>query len=294
MPPGLAIAAALALPSAEAAPLSTDIAVLDETGLCPEARQGHDALEHIVQRPVVPVAPSDTVFANIAFRRANGGFEALLHLTGAKQGERRLTDTGDSCGPLVQAVAVTLALLIDSGPHPLLTAMEGKRALPTPTLSLGSGPAFGMLPSATAAFHASLGVLWPRWSAHLGGFYLWPRDAQLAPGKVHVSLAAADGLLCRAFPGPALRFDACAAGVAGWLSGKGEGYPVSSQAGFFWSSVGAALRLGGPLGQRWLWAIATEGLLPLGQRSFSIGNLGVAYRSARMGGMAELQLATRL
>jgi hypothetical protein len=94
--------------------------------------------------------------------------------------------------------------------------------------------------------------------------------------------------------GPSLQLDGCAAGAAGWLSGQGEGYPVSSQADFFWSSLGAAIRLGGPLGQRWLWAITTEGLVPLGQRSFSVGNLGVAYRSARVGGLAQLHLGIRL
>jgi hypothetical protein len=294
-PQGLLLAVALSTSTAVAGPLSAEIRVLEATVGCPESRELHTMVEHIVQRPIMPTLPLDTMFTTVRFRRAGTGLEALVQLTGAKQGERWLTDTGESCAPLAQAVAVTLALLIDSRPAPAdsVTALPSLRS--QGALSLGLGPTLGLLPSASLAFDAALELMWPRWSVHAGAVYLLPRDAQLGPGRVHVGLYSADVRLCRWLLGvPSLQLDGCAAGAAGWLSGQGEGYPVSSQAGFFWSSLGAALRLGGPIGQRWLWAITAEGLVPLGRRSFSVGNLGVAYRSARVAGLAQLHLGVRL
>jgi hypothetical protein len=231
------------------------------------------------------------VFASVRFRRAEAGFEALVQLTGAKQGERALTDTGESCAPLAQAVAVTLALLVDNAPAPTSPPADVPSPRSQGAVSLGGGPALGLLPSASLAMDATLHFSWPRWSVHAGGFTLLPRDAQLGPGRVKVQLTAAHGMVCRRLGGgSSLRLDGCAAGAAGWLSGQGAGYPSSSRAGFFWSSLGAAVRLGGPIGQRWLWAVTAEGLVPLGQHRFSVGNLGVAYRSARVAGLAQLHL----
>ena len=292
---GLFLAVALSTSSAAAAPLSAEISVLDGAAGCPESRELHATVEHIVQRPLLPSSPSDTVFATVSFRRVGTGFEAQVHLMGAKQGERWLTDTGEDCAPLAQAVAVTLALLVDSRPPPDSTAADLRTLRSRGALSIGLGPTLGLQPSAGLAFDAALEVRWPRWSVHAGGVYLQTRDAELGPGLVSVRLTWADVLLCRLLSGgPSLQLDACAAGAAGWLSGQGEGYPDSSKAGFFWSSLGAAMRLGGPLGERWVWAITTEGVVPMRQHSFSVGNLGVAYRSDRVGGLARLHLGARL
>ena len=294
-PLGLFLAAVLATSSAVADPLSAEISVPEPTAGCPASRELRALVERIAQRPLLPTSPSDTVFATVRFRQAGTGFEAQVHLTGAKQGERLLTDTGESCAPLAQAVAVTLALVMDSRPTPATPRAVVPLLQSRGTLSLGLGPTLGLVPSAGMAFSAALGVTWPRWSVHAGGVYWQTREAVLGSGHVTVRLAAANVLLCRWRVGkPNLHLEACAAGAAGWLSGQGQDYPVSSQAGFFWSAFGAAMRLGGQLGERWLWAVSAEGLVPLSQRSFSVGNLGVAYQTDRVGGLAQLHLGTRL
>jgi hypothetical protein len=294
LPSGLLLAIALSTSSALAAPLSAEIRVIDASVGCPDARELHATVERILQRSLSPTLPADTVFASVRFRQAGTGFEALVHLTGAKQGERTLTDTGGSCAPLAQAVAVTLALLVDNAPAPTVPPAEPSFRSQG-AVSLGLGPVLGLLPSASLALDATLQLIGPRWSVHAGGFTLLPRDAELGPGRVSVRLYSAHGMVCRrVWGGSSLRLDGCAAGAAGWLSGQGEGYPISSQAGFVWSSLGAAVRLGGPIGSRWLWAVSTEGLVPLGQHRFSVGNLGVAYRSARVAALVQLHLGVRL
>ena len=66
---------------------------------CPSVVELQSAIEHIVQRSLV--SPStERLMANVEFRRGDSGFSALVRLTGAKQGERLLTDTGGSCAPL--------------------------------------------------------------------------------------------------------------------------------------------------------------------------------------------------
>jgi len=294
-PQGLFLAVALAASSATAAPLSAEITILDPAAGCPDALALRAMVETIVQRPILPSSPTDTLYTTVRFRRAGSGFEAQVHLAGAKQGERWLTDTGENCAPLAQAVAVTLALLIDSHPTPANATTDDHPRRSQGALALGLGPTLGLLPSTALAFDAALEVRWQRWSVQAGGIYLQPRDADLGPGHVRVRLAFANMVLCRGLAGgPPLQLDACAAGAAGWLSGRGQGYPDSSQAAFFWNAFGAAMRLGGLLGGRWRWVITAEGLVPLGQRSFSVGNLGVAYRTDRVGGLAQLHLGVHL
>jgi hypothetical protein len=293
-PKGAWLAVLLAASSAAAAPLSADITVQGDAESCPSSAELAAAVEQIVQRPLGAAGPSDTVTATVRFQRTDVGFQALLRLAGAKQGERSLTDTTESCAPLAQAVAVTLAVLIDAdatpAARPVVSSPRSRGSL-----SLGVGPALGLVPSVSLAMGGEMAVGWRRWSVHVGGIYLLPREERLGPGDVQVHLAYADALLCRLIHlGASLEVEACGVGAAGWLSGTGEGYPSSSQAAFFWSSLGAALRLGGTLGGTWLWRLSTEALAPLAERSFSIGNLGVAYRTGRVGGLAQLQLGMRL
>ena len=234
--------------------------------------------------------------ANVEFRRGDSGFSALVRLTGAKQGERLLTDTGGSCAPLAQAVAVTLALLMDIGPGP---PAPSPASSPAPgshgDLWLFSGGALGLSAAPALALGGGATLAWARWSLLVSGGGVLPRDADLAPGRVRVGLARGELLLCRTLTGgPRARLDACAGGGAGWLSGQGQGYPVSTNAGFAWAAADAAVRLAGVVGGYWVWGVETELLVPFRQNTFSVENAGVAYRSSPWAGLLALQLGARL
>ena len=299
LPSAFALAAALAAAPATAVPLSAELTVARAPAAadCPLAGELQAAVERIVQRPVAS-APGERLIADVQFHRSENGFEAVVRLAGAKQGERRLTDTGGSCAPLAQAVAVTLALLVDLGPEPPV-------AVPPPApppqsgshgeLWIGSGGGLGLSAGPALAVCGGVAASRARWSLRGGGGAVLPRAAELAPGSVRVSLVRGELLLCRAFAGgPRALLDACAGGTAGWLSGLGQGYPVSMDAGFLWAAAGAAVRLGGGVGGLWLWGVQAELLVPFRRHSFSIENAGVAYRSSPVAGLLELQLGVRL
>jgi len=292
----MALAAALAALPAVAEPLAAALTVTRTPAAadCPSAGELQVAIERIVQHPVAS-ATGERLVADVRFDRGQAGLEALIRLAGAKQGERRLTDTGVGCSPLAQAVAVTLALLMDLGPAP--------RPSPTPRaasdshgdLWLGGGAGIGLSAAPTLTVRVGVAASWARWSLRGSGGGVLPHEAKLAPGSVRVGLARGELLLCRSLAaGPRARWEACAGGTAGWLWGHGQGYPVSTDAGFVWAAGGTALRVGGPLGSHWVWGVEAELLAPLRRHTFSIENVGVAYHSSPVAGQLELQIGARL
>ena len=299
LPSALALAAVLAAPPTTAEPLSVELTVARSPAAtdCPLAGELRTAVERIVQRSIAS-SPGDRLIVDVQFLRGYSGFEAVVRLAGAKQGERRLTDTGGSCAPLEQAVAVTLALLVDLDPEP-------PEPMPPPARSPASGShgdlwicgggGLGLSAGPTLAGGGGTAASWARWSLRGGGGFVLPRQAALAPGYVRVGLVRGEVLLCRALAaGLRARLDACAGGSAGWLTGQGQGYPASMDAGFLWAAAEAAVRLGGVVGGHWLWGVQAEVLTPFGRHTFSVENAGVAYRSSPVAGLLELQLGARL
>jgi hypothetical protein len=300
LPSAVALAAALAAAPSLAAPLSAEVTVerAPEAADCPSAGELQAAIERIVQRPVV-AAHGERLVADVQFLRGkdgNQGFEALVRLAGAKQGERRLTDTGGSCAPLAQAVAVTLALLVDLGPEPRpMPSVSPLDPRSRGEIWLFGGGGLGLTAGPTAAGGGGAAVAWARWSLRASGGAVLPREAELSPGSVRVGLARGELLLCRALAsGLRARLDACAGGTIGWLSGRGQGYPVSMNAGFWWVAAEAAIRLGGVVGGRFLWGLQAGLAVPSARHTFSVENAGVAYRSSPVAGLLELQVGARL
>src|SRR4051812_24967108 len=99
--------------SAGAAPLSASFTVtrLAEASDCPDA----DALDATVKGILGGAAARELVVrADVEFARDALGYRAVMHLRGAKQGERTLTDSGPTCVALGRAVGITMALLLDT------------------------------------------------------------------------------------------------------------------------------------------------------------------------------------
>jgi hypothetical protein len=235
----------------------------------------------------------------VSFDRSEGGFRALVHLAGAKPGERELTDTGPNCAPLTQAVAITLILLADRGPEaqtlPQSTSAPDLSTRATPSwraarVFLASGAGLGLVgaPSLDAAAGLSV-VRSSGWGLVGALFYVVPRGTSLPPGEVRVWLVAAEAEVCRAIGdvGGTLLL-VCAGGAAGWLTGRGVGYPTERAAGFPWLAGSARIGLGGALVGRVRWTLQAELLVPIRRQTFSIDNLGPAWESRPVGGRVDL------
>jgi hypothetical protein len=243
-------------------------------------------------------ASSAAIEAEIAFDRTVERLRAKVRLGGAKTGERELTDTGPSCAPLAQSVAITLVLLADHGPEsPMVSAPSAAmESVPPPSawragrVSAVGGTGLGLV--STVAGTLSVGMFAERrsgWGLAGGVFFVAPRRTSFPPGEVRVWLLAAEAQLCRAAGGDhRMSLAACVGGAGGYLAAQGFGYPTSRATGFPWFAANARLALGGPIVGRLRWLAQAEVLVPLRRQTFSIDALGTAWESRPVGGRLEL------
>lgn len=299
---------------AAAAPLSAELSVARGAGAedCPD----RDALGRIVERIGGRLRPGGEVRAEVQFARAVTGYQAVLRLEGAKEGERTLTDTGPTCTALGRAVGITLALVLDAGLEapseaapPVVSALPPAASvvvasdLPEPPstagfLAITAGPALGLVgaPSLAGglAFELRAGR---RLRVRLDGQYVAPRATAFDSGEVDVTLVAARLRACGVVAGldAPVQLALCAAGAGGQLRGEGRGYAVRNDAATLgWVAAGGGVELGGGLGRRWTWGVGADALAPLWKSTFSIENRGIAFRSSAAAVVVQASLGVRL
>lgn len=131
-------------------------------------------------------------------RQPDGTFQALVRASAPIEGERTLSDRGKGCGSLGEAVAVTMALLLDGASEDsdraatrrVVQTVPVVRARASGQIFVGGGVTAGTVPETSAKIGAEL-VFQPlsRWrsiSPEIGaGFAYVPSvDARLGPGTV--------------------------------------------------------------------------------------------------------------
>jgi hypothetical protein len=293
-----ALAAAVGLARAEPLPIGLVVSRSATAQGCPDGTELAALVEQVARRPhLAGGAGGAGIEAEIAFERTFDRLRATVRLGGAKTGERELTDTGPSCAPLAQAVAITLVLLADHGPEAAMpTASPAAEPVPQPSawragrVSAAGGAGLGLV--STVAGTLAVGMSAERrsgWGLAGEVFLVTPRRTARAPGEVRVWELAAGAQLCRA-AGDDRRtlFAVCAGGAAGYLAAQGFGYPTSRAAGFPWFAASARVALGGPIAVRLRWLAQAELLVPLRRQSFSIDGLGPAWESRPVGARLEL------
>ncbi|WP_437292928.1 hypothetical protein [Sorangium sp. So ce426] len=220
------------------------------------------------------------------------------------------SEVGASCGELVEAVALTLAILLDSDPPapapvapapapspvapapapvaPALAPAAPARApvVPAPpppppraargdvSMELGAAQTMGMLDPFRAAAIADVSLRRRGWSAGVGGVWLPPQDTELAPGVVSLGLGAATARGCATIAGDldGLRLSACAAAVLGAVYGSGKGFAPDREASAPWFALGgSAVAEGTLLGSSALgWSARATLLAPVARARFTV------------------------
>jgi len=290
---------AVALARAEPLPIGLVVSRGATAQGCPDRTELAALVEQVARRPHLAGATSSVAIeAEVGFERTSDLLRAKVRLGGAKTGERELTDTGPSCAPLAQAVAITLVLLADHGPEApaVAAASAATESVPPPSawragrVSAVGGTGLGLV--STVAGTISVGMFAERrsdWGLAGNVFFVAPRRTSLSPGEVRVWLLAAEAHLCRAAGGDhRTSLAVCAGGAGGYLAAQGVGYPTSRATGFPWFAASARLALGGPIAGRLRWLAQAELLVPLRRQSFSIDALGTAWESRPVGGRLEL------
>ncbi|WP_437720638.1 hypothetical protein [Sorangium sp. So ce861] len=219
----------------------------------------------------------------VHFLRTEATYTAVLQAGG--RARQLSSEAGATCDELVEAVALTVAILLDSQPAPppapppaAPAPPPAPVAVPPPrpppqaprgdvALELGAAGTVGMLDLFRPAAVADVSLRRSAWSAGLGAVWLPRQDIEVAPGVVSVGLVAATARGCATLLGEldGFRLSACAVSLLGAVHGAGKGFDPDREAAAPWFALGASALAEGPLfGTRALgWAARATLLAPV-------------------------------
>ncbi|WP_437964000.1 hypothetical protein WMF04_30290 [Sorangium sp. So ce260] len=217
----------------------------------------------------------------VHFLRADATYTAVLQAGG--RARQLSSEAGASCDELVGAVALTVAILLDSQPAPPpAPAPAAPAPAPAPpvaprpprqaprgdvSLELGAAGTVGVLDPFRPAATADVSLRRSAWSAGLGAVWLPRQDIEFTPGVVSVGLVAATARGCATILGEldGTRLSACAVSLLGAVHGAGKGFTPDREASAPWLAVGgSAIAEGTLFGSRALgWAARATLLAPV-------------------------------
>jgi hypothetical protein len=250
------------------------------------------------------------------------GFTAIIQAGGKT---RQLSDKGSTCGGLAVALAVSIAVLLDSeplppAPEPPQPAPSAPPAVasstlplppeatplpppvedqpPTPRVvrvTLAASPVLtvGLLQGFAGGVSSELEVRVRRFTVS-GGVLVLPGEVVDNAGRPYkleltAGLVRACGIVAGDEP---MRFVLCAEPMVGSLHGEGLGFPVNKVANLVWAAVGTSAlfqqRIWGPLS----WGARAGLVIPLTRNSFTVDS-GTVFTPAPVAGAwnAELRVS---
>ncbi len=236
------------------------------------------------------------------------GYAAVIVAKGARSGRRRIADIGESCDGLTEALAVTLALIVDDE-----YARPSSDAPPRPLVLVAGAPRRHRTVRADAlrsyaAVAGSVGVLErPGIGLGLGlmgdlspmqigvdGFFLPTRSFGLDEGHVDVSLLAAGMSGCWIANADPSRITLCAELHAGSLKGSATGFSKNRSERRPWIAPGLGVTGVTPLAGPIELLGRVQLMTPLRREIFSVDNVGVAHTTPPLGALLSLGLSVSI
>ena len=199
-------------------------------------------------------------------------------------GRRVVRSVSDGCGPLAEAVVLTMSLAVDPlavmAPRPVAVAPPVVRAPVQCTGWMGQldlGVAGGVTPVGSML---GLGFGWRerRWSAGLEGRFQPAAVDALGAAEASVALGAAGLYGCWAAWGP---LEVCGVGVAGRLWASGAGFAENASVAAPLLAGGARVRATVARWGAWRVAASAEGLGVLSQLELTYAD-AVVWRTERV------------
>ncbi len=273
---------------------------------CLDAAGLADRVNELVGRKAL--VPADTPGQSFAFEiqlyKADEGYTAIMLAAGRS---RQLEDPGPTCAGLSDALALTLAILVDADepppappppPPPAKTAapaptfvpppppppapVDGPRLLGSALVGVSTGLSGDAVPAASLAL--DLRVVGP-FSVALGFAWMPSQDFALPPGHVEVQLLHGQVAGClgswrvlgRARLGGCLQLD------IGAIRGKGVDYDTTSEVTRPWTAVGLLGLLDVPVAGPFYWSSRLSAVVVTQQEGFRIDRVGVAFDPGPVG-----------
>jgi hypothetical protein len=303
----------------------------DGTRDCPDSTDLAARVEYITGRRLFDAGATTAsdAWVQVAFVRELGGIRAVISAAGTRKGTRTLDDVGPGCASLADAVAVTVAILLDPAAPP--TAASARQAeavlpapIPAPTTALRiDTPAVAVEPPVTvdefpsygieASFGASIAVLehaTPLVEAGLrvrlielfrlavGGGFLFPDRVAYSTGTIDLTMTYGYVRGCTPLvQGKKTTLELCAEPMFNALRGSGNDYDNPDSRWVFWPSLAGVLQAYGTISQSTLWSLRALVLAPLIRQGFSVNSDGVpeqAFIVPPVGAMLELGVEVEL
>ena len=262
---------------------------------CPEADALRQQVEAVLGRPVFASEPVDTGFDIEIGAIDDGGFVATIRVTGARRGQRTLRDTGPGCEGLGDAVALSVAMMLDgrapiespAPPPPTTPPVEpARRDEPRPSSTLRvwvvGGATSGLLTSPSPYIGGGVELLRGQALVGLGAIWTPEQRISLGPGAVAVGLTALKARGCvRVVPAVA----GCGLLGAGYFRAVGVEYKQNDTVAPLWVAAGLGVQIGsrvaGPVG----WTLQLDGLASLREQRFWVDEVGTTPPLPRVGVM---------
>lgn len=254
---------------------------------------------------------SSSASYSVSFSHTADTYTAVIRSGPNGESQRVLEGHGVVCAALAQATAVTLALLFDSDsesaappkpePPPPPPKTPDSLSEPVPiekpkggvridsTVSLGAAGLVGVLRPVSPALIGEVGLHVARFRVGLGVLWSPMQAFTLEPGTVHVSLLAGTARTCFALTrNEGLTLDLCSGMFVGVMTAQADGFTTNDRRVRPWLAVPLELslaELSGPVG----WELSGAALGSLVHHDFEVDNIGIAYRSPRVGAMLSLR-----
>jgi len=246
-----------------------------------------------MQRPALDPGGADR-FAplyEVQIFRSDDGYAAIIQSGGLA---RQLSDPGPTCGELAEALALTLAILLDSEappraaptPPPVVTQPQPPpppvRPPPPPplpprkrwdaSLELGAAQSFGVLTPLSWAFTGEVSLRFRAFSIGAGAIWLPTRTVEAAPGTVDLGLVAGTARACATVAGEldAPRFSLCGQPMLGVIRGEGNGYTPDRAGIAPWFALGIGALAEGPILGPIGWSARATLTVPVVTQKFTV------------------------
>lgn len=234
----------------------------------------------------------------VVVKKSPSGFRAVLQFHGPRQGTRELIDATAGCVALGEAIAITIALVLDeeveNAPPIRITPKPAKRRIappalaePAPRPAVNPSFTFDILAVQTAGLisgsnfaiyagvdyflgaHATLGVF---------GLGVVPDRIVLPQGRLRVTLGMAGVPLCYTTrtADRSLGLGLCGFAAFGAVVAQGQGLDRNETATVPWAGAGGSVAADGPMVGPINFVGRVTALVPLPRTEFEVENLGSA------------------
>jgi len=278
---------------------------------CPDAPGVARAIEKVGTDAQDPESTEPLALVVRIERGSDDSYTATIEASGRKTGVRELRVPGRDCSTLVEALAVTLAILMDwtirePEPPPLIeepplptpppAVVEPSRPTPVAPQLPQPAPTTRWSVAMDGAITHGLPAGWSGWvgaalvvrrdlfEGAIGGHWAPSQDVDYEGGTIHVRWLAGHARAC-AWPvgdRDTVELGACFEASVAQLRGQGEGFDTDREQRRPWYALGGSVRAGGALWGPLSWGLLAGALAPLQRETFSVDGLGEGYATDRV------------